>query len=85
MVRMVLQWRCITNIIISLIYIFTSKEKQLSIIDIFLFFVKVNPAEGISLCCVFNLFRVYWDNGFRSQKSNLVTRLTGNSSTGQTL
>lgn len=84
MVRMVLQCTCITNIIISLIYIFPSKEKQLCMIDIFLFFVKVNPAVGIS-CFVFNLFQVYWDSGFRSQKSNLVTRLTGNSCTGRTL
>lgn len=58
MVRMVPQWRFITNIINSSIYNFPSKEKQLCIIENFLFFVKVNPAVGIS-CFVFLIYFRY--------------------------
>lgn len=72
MVRMVLQWRCITNIIISLIYIFPSKEKQLCMIDIFLYFVKVNPAVGISGFVFLINFRYIGIMGFVLKKATLL-------------
>lgn len=72
MVRMVLQWRCITNVIISLIYICPSKENQLCIIESFLFFVKVNPAVGISYFEFLIYFRYIGIVGFVLKKATLL-------------